>query len=53
MKYQKEIVVWGAGKLCESYLEKRYDITLTFILDNNIKKYGKYLQGFKIVNLQK
>lgn len=49
----RKIVVWGAGKLCESYLERRHDIIPTFVLDNNIEKDGKYLQGLKIVNPQR
>ena len=46
----KKIVFWGAGVLCEQWLESGFDEYVDFIIDNDRNKVGTMVRGKKIIS---
>ena len=49
---EKNIVLYGAGNKCSLLLRKLDNWNLVAVLDEDMSKYGKYLEGHEIINKQ-
>lgn len=52
---QDKIVVWGIGKNGRIVLEmcNKYNITIDYVVDENIEKQGKYVNGYPVIDPDK
>lgn len=49
--YNKRIVLFGAGRVCQWFLDKYKYLSLAFIVDNDYKKQGNFVDGLPVFSL--